>query len=744
MKVLLITCTLLFAHFCSQAQNNVSKNITLNTQPVTVIVEKQDLSYKVSICFLSPKINISTTDSTIHFKRNPKNCTISFEFVNEITKLSELNALFKDLNQQSKVVFNSRNLTLNTDKISIDPYSLIEFNMDSLKFKINIIKTSLEKGFVVFEDCCEIKKDTTNFYTLTGNYGSKQLQNITLADSNLLFSTIVVLMKESKSPLTEKEKELTKKIADLEESINKRDTAGVFTFKPTFEGNNAYYKIRNKKYFERIEARNKSKYIIDAINPKVTNLISEAEKALGQNTDTAKSKLDSINTFVKHTTDTLNSLISNQSVKICNKNYARQYSLKTKNFQIDSLEIKIEDQCIQQILLFANSCDKSYIFKNRRSIPIRSVPYLIKYPRTRMVGFSYDEAQKDKSFYYNHNRTLLKKIGYEVPIGNILTFVPSLQNNTFNISPQDTILHINPKNISRTTTVFRSNLQDYLRINLFSDFLAIIGREQNPVINSEINLKIPFWTNYFPTTPRASISFFNCLGGNLVLSQFSNTFEGLMLRNKHETNSFDSILKDNIKTVSTIDLYRYAFLKSAFVVNLATLNSEAVSADAYLNIFSEYGSTSITDSIFSDTTSGVPSNTLTLNSKNYNFANFGLEIGFKSTPLTNFRYTGYFKIFHPILSDNNITQDYGTSYSNPENKLIIPINGVNDLGTFLRKSLFSTGITLSYYPNREKLNLFYFRFQYTGYLHNWRMNSYPILQFGYSISLSKFLSTLKK
>jgi len=839
LKVLLITGVLIFAHFLAFGQKIASKNILLNGKPITVTVEKHDLSFEVNLTFLSPKIHISIkNDTTIYCNSQLDTCITGKSYDKVLINPEEMEPLIKYLSDISKSVFSSKNYKPDSQKIYFNSFHFFDFTNDSLKFKINNIDSSITEKVQVVENGLEIVKNSKGFFVLKGKYGSKQLQELSDTDKTLLFTTIVELMNESASPLTEKEKELMNKIDKLEASINQRDTAGVFTFKPTFEGNNAYYRIRSNRYFKRLEEKevntnalekiNTVKSHFDSVVTAVVNEINNNKSNFDKNVKNAKDttilkmeslklkesiialatkvpmeaeitidsigkiakmapfrteyannsiidiskRVQSIDEYLKEVINRIDSLNQNNSPRKASitlelnskleksktstalsenskreSRKSRNFTLKTANFNIDSLEIKIEDQSIQQILLFANNISNSddtimYLFKNRRSIPIRSVPHLVKYPRTRMIGFSYSDAQKDKSFHSLNSRDLLKQIGYEVPVGSILNFVPSLQNYTYNISPQDTIIHVNPQNLSNNTFVFRSNVQDYLRINLFTDALTLIGREENPVFNTEVNLRIPMATNYFPISNGSSISYLNFMGGNLTYSQFSNDFDGLQIRNKNTVDPTGNILQDSIKAVSTIDLYRYAFLKSAMIINAITYKLDNISTEIYLNIFSEFGSTKISDSIFSDTVANV--RTVNTTSRNYNFMNFGTEIGFRTTPLTNFRYQGFLRFFHPFLTDINLKQDYGTTFTDPSSEFIVPINGINDLGNLLRKSLFTTGVTLSYYPNREKLNLFYFRFQYTGYLHNWGINSYPILQFGYSISLSKFISTLKK
>ena len=191
MKVLLITCTLLFAHFWAFGQNIASKNILLNGKPITVTVKKHDLSFEVNLTFLSPKIHILIkNDTTIYCNSQLDTCITGKCYDKVLINPGEMEPLIKYLSDISKSVFSSKNYKPDSQKIHFNSFHFFDFTDDSLKFKINNIDSSINEKFQVFENGEKIEKNTEEFFVLNEKYGSKQLQKLSDTDKTLLFKQL--------------------------------------------------------------------------------------------------------------------------------------------------------------------------------------------------------------------------------------------------------------------------------------------------------------------------------------------------------------------------------------------------------------------------------------------------------------------------------------------------------------------------------------------------------------------------
>lgn len=266
----------------------------------------------------------------------------------------------------------------------------------------------------------------------------------------------------------------------------------------------------------------------------------------------------------------------------------------------------------------------------------------------------------------------------KIDMSNLIFYLPSIDNDSY--FPSDTIIELTEKKQEISLTL-NSNIYSFINVNVYSDFFAMLDRESNGLVQTELLSNINL--NSYPIN--SSFYLFHYIEPKFQFSKFDSKYSSQLISD----------------TVAPFKINRLKFNQLSFINLSLSLNLISIkyfnNTFDLLNIGFDYK--------FSDITVEKTSEKKEINSVGYSIETRGEILKYKNFGL-RYSLQGYFqKIKSSIIDESNLVDPY-----------------------------LITEFSIFYYPKGKKDNMGFIRFRnFTG---DFESGYYNTLQIGYSTNFN--------
>lgn len=464
-------------------------------------------------------------------------------------------------------------------------------------------------------------------------------------------------------------------------------------------------------------------------------LILKTEKeSLKAEIDTLRIEIQSNEEEIKKTQKYIDNCIS--------KNRAKINKLPLWNFEVESIEIDVNDGFIEHITAigkvklpvidesliryFIEEKDEvgqdveikgmlEYFYKERivNEILNNIIDKELKFENEYPIGFS-----SKSDFADLHNYTLYAFEGAEkifsLPVTEIITaYIQRHQNDRLDFSPKDQVVRLPLDDFARSQAVElkKETSSKILNVNIYSDFLGLKEKNENGLLQFEVEKNIPLWTKrmVLGVGRSSNLGLVNYINFNLTWAKIGEEDQDLQVR-------YADRYVNNVYTpdryVTFMDVIKFENTSVGADLNIASFDFPLLKARIELNAGIHYGRVKVVDTIITEglTIDKLENRTNIIRT----YPDFILRI----RPEERFGAYLRFRPFKLIVPHNE------EFYSVSSEKTLVTSQELTsnwlhrfELGTY-------------YEPSSQGDNRFFFRYRYTT-TSTWETNGYGEFQVGY-------------